>query len=311
MALLGKSFVIYFFILLGYIAGASCADLRCYLGSFEDYQQYSLTDPSPLLFSSCFQSQRETVIYTFGFNGVPTGPSVERIINAYLNKTNILLLNWEEEAAIGILGPISYAVTAIPNAKRVGVQFANTLITLSNNGLDLSNVHLVGFSLGAQLFGYTGDEVKKQGKIIKRITCLDASGPLYDGIISLPGVDASAAEYVYSIHTNPGGLGTTEAVATVDIWVNCGNRVQPGCEASDLCSHDLSWKYFAEAIDRPAAFQARYASDCDEWMQGKGTNQTIHLGDHIDTEARGNYYLRTNSLSLYGLGEQGSQPEFV
>ncbi|XP_047530578.1 phospholipase A1 2-like isoform X2 [Vanessa atalanta] len=311
MALLRKSFVIYFFVLLGYIAGASCADLRCYLGSFEDYQQYSLKNPSPLLFSSCFQSQRETVFYTFGYNGVATGRSVEAIVNAYLNKSNILLLNWEKEAAIGILGPISYALTAIPNAKRVGVEFANTLITLSNNGLDLSNVHLVGFSLGAQLFGYTGDEVKKQGKIIKRITCLDASGPLYDGIISLPGVDASAAEYVYAIHTNPGVLGTTEAVGTVDIWVNCGNRLQPGCEGSDLCSHDCAWKYFAVAVGRPTAFQAGHASDCDAWMQGNGTDQTINMGNHIDTEARGNYYLWTTSSWPYGLGEQGLHPEFV
>ncbi|XP_046962191.1 pancreatic lipase-related protein 3-like [Vanessa cardui] len=317
MVLFGKSFVIKVFIALGYIAVASCADLRCYDGSFENYQEYSLDDPTPLLNSSCFQSDRITVFYVFGYNGQATGPSVERMITVYLNKVNILLLNWQQEAAVGILGPISYAVTAIPNAKRIGVQFANALIILSNNGLSLSDVHLIGFSLGGQLVGYTGEEVIKQGKIIKKITCLEPAGPLYDGIISLPGVDASVAEYVYAIHTNPGRLGTNEAVATVDIWVNCGNSVQPGCEESgilglfsneNLCSHDLSWKYFAEALERPTAFLARSASDCDAWKQGEGRNQTIYLGDNIDTEARGNYYLRTNSSSPYGLGAVGSQP---
>ncbi|CAH2108067.1 unnamed protein product [Euphydryas editha] len=128
--------------------------------------------------------------------------------------------------------------------------------------------------------------------------------------------NASDASFVDIIHTNPNRLGSGEATGSVDIWANCENSVQPGCDGSNFgmfieenqCSHACSWKYFAEAIKHPSAFVARSASSCEASHSGRATNQTVFMGDEINTEARGSFYLRTNSEPLYGLGEDGSHP---
>ncbi|CAH2108068.1 unnamed protein product [Euphydryas editha] len=285
-------------------------------GSFGNYSVFSLNDPVPILSSSAYRPERKTVFYVFGFGGKAEEKSVQTIVEVYLGIANICLLNWEKEASTGILGPISYPLTAISNAKRIGNEFGESLIKLHNAGLNLTDVHVIGFSLGGQLVGYTGRKVQEYDNILSRITGLEPAGPLYDGIISLRGLGASDASFVDIIHTNPNRLGSGEATGSVDIWVNCENSVQPGCDGSNfgmfieknLCSHDLSWKYFAEAIEHPSAYVARSASSCEEWRSGQATDQTVFMGDEINTEARGSFYLRTNSEPPYGLGEDGSHP---
>lgn len=46
---------------------------------------------------------------------------------------------------------------------QLGVRFADVLQTLEARGLDLNRTHLVGHSLGAQLFGIAGNTLTAKG----------------------------------------------------------------------------------------------------------------------------------------------------
>ncbi|XP_045447734.1 endothelial lipase-like [Melitaea cinxia] len=278
----------------------------------DNYTVFSLENPSPFLCSSFYKHERKTVFYVFGFGGKSDEHSVKGIVPVYLNRANICLLNWEKEASTGVLGNLAYGATAVPNARKIGKRFGKTLLILNKNGLNLKKVHVIGFSLGAQLSGYAGREVRANGKIIGRITGLDPAGPLFDGIVSLRALSASDASFVDIVHTNPGKLGIDSSVGTVDFWPNCQSSVQPGCEIKgrkgyskrNSCSHARCWRYFTAAIERPSAFIATFAEDCLSWKAGVRTNKTVYMGDDINLNARGNFYLETNSAPPFGFKKE-------
>ncbi|CAH0726256.1 unnamed protein product, partial [Brenthis ino] len=293
------------------------ADLRCYDGSINKFTVISLDDPTPLLNAGGFDSKRNTTIYTFGFEENTDSPDVQRITGVYLEfDVNILLLNWEVETDIPILGLASYRTIDV-NVKQVGRKLGEAIIKLQDAGFYLPSLHLIGYSLGAHIMGYAGRYVKSKGYLISRITGLDPAGPLYNGLMQLSGLDSSTASFVDVIHANPGGLGTTENLGTVDIWPNCGQFVQPGCEnnSADIlkptrnsCSHNRVWQYFSESLEEPFSFPARKAASCCSWKAGERTDEIIYMGDDVNRTAKGRFYLRTNSNAPYGLGYVGTEP---
>lgn len=75
-------------------------------------------------------------------------------------------------------------------------------------GLELSRVHLIGFSLGAHVSGFAGSDSPG----LKRITGLDPAGPLFEAQHPKARLDSSDANFVDVIHSNGenlilGGLG--------------------------------------------------------------------------------------------------------
>lgn len=84
----------------------------------------SLSDPTRLLNDPCFDPNRPTIIYTFGYRGKTNGPATSAVLSSYLDKKkrNVFLLDWQEEAQSGALGiPLGYVLYAVPNAKRVSL----------------------------------------------------------------------------------------------------------------------------------------------------------------------------------------------
>ena len=81
---------------------------------------------------------------------------------------------------------------------------ADVLIDLFTHGLDIKKFHLLSHSLGSQLAGMVGREIKKKsnGKLIlKRITCLDPAFPgFYPPLPLLQAVNKDDAEFVSSCH---------------------------------------------------------------------------------------------------------------
>jgi hypothetical protein len=51
-------------------------------------------------------------------------------------------------------------ITAVRNCQLVGHHLAEFLDYLDSRGVALSNVHVVGFSLGAEVAGYTGQRLR-------------------------------------------------------------------------------------------------------------------------------------------------------
>jgi hypothetical protein len=75
----------------------------------------------------------------------------------------VVLVNWQRAAR----GQYSRAVS---NAELVGRQVGKTLIAMVTMGTNASDIHVIGFSLGAQVAGFIGETLKGYGLKLGRIT---------------------------------------------------------------------------------------------------------------------------------------------
>ncbi|XP_026484600.2 phospholipase A1 VesT1.02-like isoform X1 [Vanessa tameamea] len=307
-----------------FLDNTQTAWLRCYRSSLNEYTVTSLSDPTPLMRDPCFDPNLRTVIYTFGYKGKTDGPATTAVLNTYLEtkKRNVLLLDWQEEAQSGVLGiPLGYALYAVPNAKRVGHELGDALVTLSQVGLNMTEVHLMGHSLGAHIMAFAGRWTRKRGQVIARITGLDPARALFEGTFAInSGLDRTCAKFVDIIHTDPGSYGTSKSTGTVDLWPNYSREdgVQPGCPSGkfdmftqeDLCSHDRAWRFLVESIRYGTAFPAAAAENYNTWLAMETPPAvTNYMGDLTNTKARGNYFLSTNEQTPFSKGSSGMIPD--
>lgn len=128
-------------------------------------------------------------------------------------------------------------------------EFLDRLVELT--GINPSNIHLIGHSLGAHVVGSCGYHFKsgKIGritgeriilKIKKRTTAsvlkcfvlgLDPAAPGFEILpLTTEKLDKENAEFVDVIHTAGGTLGYFQSLGHVDFFPNAGTAPQPGCE---------------------------------------------------------------------------------
>lgn len=101
------------------------------------------------------------------------------------------------------------------------------------SNIPLSNVHLIGHSLGAHIAGFVGKQIKRStgGRLINRITALDPAGPLFE----YPSrhvdekLNKGDAEIVDVIHTDAGVFGYSGPIGLMDFYPNGGYAPQNGC----------------------------------------------------------------------------------
>lgn len=140
----------------------------------------------------------------------------------------VMCVDWENGASLP-----NY-VRASANSRLVGKQLSFLLKALNQtNNLQISNVHLIGFSLGAHVSGFAGTELKNSDLTVHRITGLDPAGPLFESQHPNARLDHNDAEFVDVIHSNGenlilGGLGSWQPMGHVDFYPN-GGRGQHGC----------------------------------------------------------------------------------
>jgi hypothetical protein len=105
----------------------------------------------------------------------------------------------------------------------IGRKIAGLVVFLINHGLltDPTRVHLIGFSLGAQIAGIAGQHIKHYtGKPIQRITGLDPAGPLFQYTpIKGKRLDHTDAYFVDVVHTNQARYGYIGNSGHVDLYV--------------------------------------------------------------------------------------------
>nr|CAD7417057.1 unnamed protein product [Timema poppensis] len=100
-----------------------------------------------------FNANRQTKFVIHGWNS--NGNSMATVRNGYVNSgldVNIIVVDWQRPANQG------YA-QSMTNTRGVGVFVANHINWLVSRGLNLNNINIVGFSLGAHVAGIAGHNV--------------------------------------------------------------------------------------------------------------------------------------------------------
>ncbi|GLH05590.1 Probable phospholipase A1 magnifin [Gryllus bimaculatus] len=226
---------------------------------------------------------------------------------AYLQRAdyNVISVDWSPLAREPCYVQATYTVATVGNCT------AQLLDWLVGEGVTtLDAVHVVGFSLGAQVAGHVG--LFLQSGRLPRVTGLDPALPLFGTPYKSSKLDSNDAEFVDVIHTNAGHKGKYEPCGDVDFYVNSGYN-QPGCEShpdgEPSCSHARAPAYFGESINTNVGF---YAQSCCSWIMSvvgwcsDNTESSILMGEYTPRSARGTYYVTTRDMPPYALGKNNN-----
>ncbi|XP_059470193.1 phospholipase A1 member A-like [Neocloeon triangulifer] len=274
----------------------------------EEFYLLDSTNPASLD-ESGFDPSRPLKLLIHGYNGTLNNKPINTIARAYIEDgaaVNLVMLDWSAYTNIPCYP------TAVINAWQAGRCTAKTLQEIAawtgSPRQFFSELHIVGFSLGAHVAGFTGSYVKPNR--ISRITGLDPALPFFKSLNRAWKLDPSDARFVDVIHTNAGQLGKLGNVGHADFYVN-GGSTQPACNNSDrpaVCSHLLAPTYFAESILESArgffgypcqSFLYYAAGWCDEKTAKK---DSIVMGEYCPQGARGVFVVNTGKEAPYSLG---------
>ncbi|XP_048524804.1 phospholipase A1 member A isoform X2 [Dendroctonus ponderosae] len=175
---------------------------------------------------SGFNFENPTKIITHGFMSSIKYDVFMLIKNAFLETGayNVIGMDWSA------LCHVEYA-SAMHGAKIAGKQLGDFLNWLTSNGVNLSDIHIIGHSLGAHVAGI-GADVVQDGRVA-RIT--DPAGPGYGDIKEELKLDPQDAMLVDVVHTFMKVIGTARPSGHVDFYPN-GGKYQPGCPDLTSCN---------------------------------------------------------------------------
>lgn len=146
----------------------------------------------------------------------------------------VIVVDWRDISGTRTDMSMGYKVAA-KNAEVVGKEVAYLLEVLRiHKGLEGRDVHLIGFSLGAQVSSFASRIASNFYRVSKigRITGLDPAGPKFNEL----NLNRDDATFVDVIHTNAGRLifgkfGQARAIGHSDFFPNGGEK-QPGMRAT-------------------------------------------------------------------------------
>ncbi|XP_053612459.1 lipase member H-B-like isoform X2 [Plodia interpunctella] len=298
------------------------AKLRFYQRSLDEFIELPLDKAQEIVSMSWYDSGKTTVIFAHGFSGFPNGTAVTVVVNTFLKdgRYNVALLNWQKLAAPVLPGGIanSYLNWAFPNSKKLGVDFAETLVNLSAAGINLNKTHLVGHSLGAHIFGIAGNTLMDKGILLPWITGLDPATVGFENKPPAARLNPKSANFVSVIHSDPSKYGYKKSLGTVDFWPNysLGTVTQPGCDKKnyptfspdDLCNHNRCWEILVDSVIHPGTIIGCHAQNFRKWRkytEEQRLADVLEVGVFAEDPLPGNYYFITNAESPYGLGVDG------
>ncbi|XP_015595234.1 probable phospholipase A1 magnifin isoform X2 [Cephus cinctus] len=198
----------------------------------------------------------KTIFIIHGFLSDGTKNWINDTVKALLKHEplNVFSVDWQVGACsekIDFLNVQSYRFATV-NTKQVGEYVARCIkILVKNYHVSLTNIWMLGHSLGAHVCGFVGKHLQiNQIGTLGRITGLDPAGPLFRKLNWTERLDRSDATFVDIIHTSH-IFGLQEPVGHVDIFVN-GGEFQPSCLLKKPgCSHDRAVDYYIEALKNP------------------------------------------------------------
>ncbi|KAH1004302.1 hypothetical protein HUJ04_004080 [Dendroctonus ponderosae] len=244
---------------------------------------------------SGFNFENPTKIITHGFMSSIKYDVFMLIKNAFLETGayNVIGMDWSA------LCHVEYA-SAMHGAKIAGKQLGDFLNWLTSNGVNLSDIHIIGHSLGAHVAGIGADVV--QGGRVARITGLDPAGPGYGDIKEELKLDPQDAMLVDVVHTFMKVIGTARPSGHVDFYPN-GGKYQPGLQLTNsiLCNHGRSFQLFAESIRNPRAFKSKRCQALEDALSSRCLQDTeVYMGQESSYQT-GLYYFKTRSQFPYSM----------
>ncbi|XP_075468109.1 inactive pancreatic lipase-related protein 1-like isoform X1 [Ascaphus truei] len=233
--------------------------------------------------SSHFCAGRKTRIVIHGFTSSGEDVWVTKMCKVLLEveDINCIAVDWSD-------GSHTDYPQAANNARVVGAEVAYFVEFLSKNvSHPLSNVHLIGHSLGAHAAGEAGK--RKPG--ISRITGLDPAELYFQNTPIKVRLDLSDAGLVDVIHTDSGplipslGFGMSQLSGHLDFFPN-GGVTMPGCpEKKEIpnaniedittgvikiaaCNHVQAIKYYTDSIFSSCIFTSYPCSNYSTYQLG-------------------------------------------
>ncbi|XP_066253402.1 phospholipase A1-like [Euwallacea similis] len=225
------------------------------------------------------------------------------------NDCNVIEVDWEQPARL----PYLHSSTITKDVGNLVGEF------IASSKISPKNVHLIGHSLGSHVAGFAGKKVfQDTGMKVGRISGLDPAGPAFrhPSVTSKDRLDKDDAEIVDVLHTDAGAYGYEDPIGTLDIYINGGRRIQPGCmeewpSSSSLgsivektfCSHARSTKYFKEWISK-GKFDCRFCQPIlgviihDETCLLSEANEVLSAND-ITVDTVGVCFTETNKEEPY------------
>ncbi|KAM9311874.1 hepatic triacylglycerol lipase [Gastrophryne carolinensis] len=204
---------------------------------------------------------------------------------------NVVIANWLASA-------FKHYAVAVQNTRFIGLDIAEFVEWLESSILlPRSQVHLIGYSLGAHVSGFAGTYVNGSEKI-GRITGLDPAGPLFEGMSVTDRLSPDDATVVDAIHTNTQqhiglSVGINQQVGHYDFYPNGGNK-QPGCDFKGIydyiienglfgftqtvkCAHERSVNLFIDSIKNEDKYIMGYeCKDYETFQRGMCLNCRRH-----------------------------------
>ncbi|XP_026316580.1 uncharacterized protein LOC113227790 isoform X4 [Hyposmocoma kahamanoa] len=252
--------------------------------------------------SQGYNPHQKLYIYIHGFTDDPSKNSFTNISTALFSQglCNVLALDGSSLIHWLYLRSTTYV-------RLMGEKLGEVLASMTQSGVDPTQIHVIGHSLGSHIAGFTGKQFTKlTGMRVGRISGLDPAGPCFSHVDDDLRLKETDADYVDVIHTDAGVFGLKDPVGHVDYYPNAGAQ-QPNC-FFQTCSHSRAWLYYAESVVDPKAFPALKCNDWDSFKIGNCSQDVTYIsfmGHASMPGTTGLYFLQTADNPPFGLGEAG------
>lgn len=229
-------------------------------------------------------------------------PTFESAVDwAHYGDCNVCSVDWSR------LARYNYATCSTRHTRIVSNAIVYFMEYLSrNHGMNVEEVSIAGFSLGAQIAGLVGGSWHYQK--VAAIYGLDPAGPGF----SIPDIlkpderiDPTDAKYVQCVFTNQFLLGMSIDCGHANFYLN-GGMWQPGCSSTDIvCSHQRAMKYFTESLNPEHRF---IGDQCESYSKKllvaltgwQCSDVSDRLGIHNEGKS-GRFFVKTNAQPPFAL----------